>query len=209
VLRRGKDDGWFVLWSLFPFGMATWAVFAYAGARARVRRWKLYAAGYAVAIYAALVYSTTTNSDGGDDALAGMLILIPWVAGFFHSLVMRPEYVRRREREPTAIEQARARLQTREQALEIAREEPALAHELGIGRPDRRGAMDAGLVDINSAPAKVIERLPGIDRALARRIVALREELDGFTSLEDLGMTLDLPGDAVEDLRGKTVFLPR
>ncbi len=37
----------------------------------------------------------------------------------------------------------------------------------------------------------------------------VREELGGFSTLEDLGMTLDLPGDVVEDLRGKTVFLPR
>jgi hypothetical protein len=209
MFRRGKDDGWFVLWTLFPFGMATWAVFAHAGRRARTTRWKVYAALYGIASYAALVFSSVYEPADGDDALAGMLILIPWVLGVGHALYIRPEYLRRREQKPSAIEQARARLQTREQALQIAREEPALAQELGIGRPDRRGAMDAGLVDINSAPASVIERLPGIDRALARRIVALREELDGFTSLEDLGMTLDMPGDDVEDLREKTVFLPR
>jgi hypothetical protein len=209
MFRRGKDDGWFVLWTLFPFGMATWAVFAHAGRRATNARWKLLAVLYGVASYAALVYATAHESPDGDDALAGMLILIPWVLGVGHALYIRPEYVRRRESGPTPIEQARARLQTREQALEIAQEDPALAQELGIGRPDRRGAMDAGVVDVNSAPASAIERLPGIDRAVARRIVALREELDGFTSLEDLGMTLDLPGGTVEDLRGKTVFLPR
>jgi hypothetical protein len=209
MFRRGKDDGWFVLWTLFPFGMATWAVFAHAGRRARNARWKLYAALYGIASYAALVFSSIHDAPDGDDSFAGMLILVPWVLGIGHALYIRPEYVRQREREPSAIEAARARLQTREQAIQIAREEPALAHELGIGRPDRRGAMDAGLVDVNSAPAGVIERLPGIDRELARRIVGVREQLDGFTSLEDFGMTLDLPGDTVEDLRGKTVFLPR
>ena len=59
------------------------------------------------------------------------------------------------------------------------------------------------------APLEVIQRLPGIDDATARRIVAVREQIDGFSSLEDLGMTLDLDGETVEDLRGKTVFLPR
>ena len=209
MFRRGKDDGWFVLWSLFPFGMATWAVFAFAGARAQVGRWKLYAAGYGVASYGALIYSSATHVDGADNGLAGSLILIPWAAGVAHSLVMRPEYVRRRDRLPSSIEQARARLETREEALRIAREEPALALELGVGRPDRAGAMHAGLVDVNSAPVDVIERLPSVNRALAERIVRVREEIDGFSSLEDLGLTLDLPGDAVEDLRGKAVFLPR
>ncbi len=65
---------------------------------------------------------------------------------------MRPEYLRQRDRQPSALEQARARLQTREEAMRIAREEPALALEMGIGRPDRPGAMHAGLIDVNGAP---------------------------------------------------------
>ena len=36
-----------------------------------------------------------------------------------------------------------------------------------------------------------------------------RDGVGGFTSLEDLGLTMDLPGDVVEDLRGRVVFLPR
>jgi DNA uptake protein ComE-like DNA-binding protein len=107
------------------------------------------------------------------------------------------------------ISAARERLANREEALRIAREQPELAIELGVGRPDRPGAMDSGLVDVNSAPPAVLERLSGIDRATARRIVAVREELDGFQSLEDFGMTMDLDGETVEDLRRKVVFLPR
>ncbi len=51
-------------------------------------------------------------------------------------------------------------------------------------------------------------------RQLAQRDPQLAREAGigrsgGFTSLEDLGMTMDLPGDVVEDLRGRLVFLPR
>ena len=38
---------------------------------------------------------------------------------------------------------------------------------------------------------------------------AARDGVGGFSSLEDLGMTMDLPGDVVEALRGRVVFLPR
>ena len=31
----------------------------------------------------------------------------------------------------------------------------------------------------------------------------------GVSSLEDLGMTMDLPGDVVERLRGRVVCIPR
>jgi hypothetical protein len=40
-------------------------------------------------------------------------------------------------------------------------------------------------------------------------VVATREEIDGFASLEEFGVVLDLPGDAVERLRDHVVFLPR
>ena len=44
-----------------------------------------------------------------------------------------------------------------------------------------------GLVDINSAPAAELARLPGLDDDLAAMIVLLRGHMDGFTSLAQLG----------------------
>jgi hypothetical protein len=107
------------------------------------------------------------------------------------------------------LDHARERLAQREKALELARENPRLALEAGVGRPDLPGAYDGGLVDINHAPAEVIAAAPGFDTELAGRIVAAREQVDGFTSLEDLGTVLELPGDRVEDVRDHVVFLPR
>ena len=39
--------------------------------------------------------------------------------------------------------------------------------------------------------------------------VAAGFAVGGFSSLEDLGMTMDLPGDVVEQLRGRVVCIPR
>ena len=84
-----------------------------------------------------------------------------------------------------------------------------LALEAGVGRPDLPGAYDGGLIDLNHAPAEVIACLPTFDAELAGRIVTARERVDGFASLEDFGTVLDLPGDHVEHLRDRVVFLPR
>ena len=65
------------------------------------------------------------------------------------------------------------------------------------------------MVDVNHAPVEDIADLPRIDAETARRIVAARDGVGGFSSLEDLGLTMDLPGDVVESLRGRVVFLPR
>jgi DNA uptake protein ComE-like DNA-binding protein len=104
---------------------------------------------------------------------------------------------------------ARERLAQHESALELARENPRLAVEAGVGRPDLPGAYDGGVVDLNHAPAEVIACLPAFDAETAARVVATRERIDGFASLEDFGAVLDLPGDQVERLRDHVVFLPR
>jgi hypothetical protein len=107
------------------------------------------------------------------------------------------------------LDAARERLERRDQALRLAREDPRLALEAGVGRPDLPAAFDGGLVDVNNAPAAIIAGLPTFDGNLAARIIAAREQIDGFSSLEDLGSVLDLPGDQVEHLRDRVVFLPR
>jgi DNA uptake protein ComE-like DNA-binding protein len=109
----------------------------------------------------------------------------------------------------TRLNDARERLAQREKALKLARENPQLALEAGVGRPDLPGAYDGGLIDLNHAPAEVIACLPTLDVELADRIVTAREQVDGFASLEDLGSLLDLSGDRVEHLRNHVVFLPR
>jgi|ERR1700677_4169837 len=109
----------------------------------------------------------------------------------------------------TRLDAARERLAQREKALELARENPQLALEAGVGRPDLPGAFDGGLIDLNHAPIEVVACIPGLDKELAGRVIAARERLGGFASLEDLGTVLDLPGDQVEALRRHVVFLPR
>ncbi len=107
------------------------------------------------------------------------------------------------------LDSARERLEQHKKALQLARENPQLALEAGVGRPDLPGAYDGGLIDLNHAPAEVIACLPTFDAELAGRIVTARERVDGFASLEDFGTVLDLPGDQVEHLRDRVVFLPR
>lgn len=110
--------------------------------------------------------------------------------------------------EDARLDAARERRAQHEKALTLARKDPQLAVEAGVGRPDLPGAFDGGVVDINHAPVEVIACLPSFDADLARRLVNTREEIDGFASLEDLGTVLDLPGNQVERLQDHVVFLP-
>jgi competence protein ComEA len=57
------------------------------------------------------------------------------------------------------------------------------------------------LIDINTATASDFETLPGIDEALANRIVKFRTTIHGFTALEDIVNTSGLDEDLFETIK--------
>lgn len=196
--------------SLLPLGFGAWAPI-YAGVRARVALWTAMGAFWsALAVAGWVVSATVDHSHGRYSAAAGLLLIVSWAGAAATSFVIRADWERRMASPLlTASERAEARLLDRRRAQHLASKDPALAREMGIGRPDVADAADAGLVDVNNAPAAALERLPGVDDALATRIVEARAQVGGFSSVEDLGIALDLAGDVVEDLRDRVVFLPR
>jgi hypothetical protein len=194
--------------SLIPIGLGAWAPI-YAGVKARTPRWVALGVLWSVVVIAGFVADSLSSHPGSDD-LAGFLIIAGWVGSIATSFSIRGAY----EHEigsPLlhAAEAAELRLRDRRRALEIARTDPALAREIGVGRPDREGAADAGLVDVNNASVTALLKLTGVDGDVATQIVEGREKLGGFSSLEDMGVALDLDGALVERLRGTVVFLPR
>ncbi len=90
----------------------------------------------------------------------------------------------------------------------LATRDPRKAVGLGVGRPDLPGSRHGHLVDVNHAPAHAIGGLPGVGKDQAVEIVALREQLGGFDSVEDLGALMSLHPRVVEALRTRAVALP-
>jgi DNA uptake protein ComE-like DNA-binding protein len=201
--------GVWVLWSLVPFGWVTWAGFIYAGFRARRPAWVGAGAAYlAVTVVTLLVTSLDDNEAGLEDNLGYIAMFSAWGVGIVHSFLTRKPYVRRLAIiDDPALQAARSAEERRAYARQLARRNPELARAAQLGRSG--GFDEGGVVDVNHAPVEDIADLPGIDAATARRIVAARDGVGGFSSLEDLGMTMDLPGDVVERLRGRVVCLPR
>lgn len=190
---------------MLPLGLGAWAPI-YAGVRARKPLWTVIGVVLTIIAVAGWAIAGATNGS----ALAGGLIIASWVGAVATSYTIRPAYARTLGSEWTdALEGAEAKLAARDQARRVVRERPALALEMGIGRPDVPGAHDAGLIDVNHANRSALMRLPGIDRGLAGKIIDARSRIHGFASVEDLGATLDLDGNLVEELRDRVVFLPR
>lgn len=201
--------GRWVIASFIPIGWLTWLGLGYAGFRAKRPLWVGVGVAYALIAAAAIVVtSLDDNITGTEDDLGYLAMFAGWGAGIVHSLIIRKAYLRRVAiLDDPALQAARIAAERQAYARELAQRNPELARQAGIGRSG--GFDEGGVVDVNHAPVEDIADLPRIDAATARRIVATREDLGGFSSLEDLGMTMDLPGDVVEDLRGRVVFLPR
>lgn len=196
---------WWVWVSATPMGLGAWAPIV-PGKQCGRPPW--IAAGVLWSAIALAGWVLAIVNDGG--AGGGLLIILGWVGALATTLVIRPTYSRETASAfARGREAAEQRLTERREGQRIAAEQPELALELGIGRPDKPGAQAAGLVDVNNGSARALATLPGIDEALATRIVELRAELNGFASVHDLGGLIDLDGNAVERLRDRVVFLPR
>jgi hypothetical protein len=198
---------WF---SLLPLGVGAWAPI-YAGDRAGRKSWIVLGAVWSTMIVAGFFLTWARHTE----AIVVALVLVGWIGAIATSFAIRGEYVRalesvrvRQSGMRPALSDAEERLGRRQQAMRIAREEPQLALELGIGRPDLPGASHEGLVDVNNAPAETIAALPGLGPTLAERVVRAREELRGFSSGNELGLALDLDPALVEELAERTVYLP-
>lgn len=195
--------------SLTPFGLGAWAPI-YAGVRARRRAWIIAGLVWTLFVVAAFVLVAVQDNSNQFAGAIGGLIMAGWAGAIVTSFAIRGRYDRMmRSPLEEAIEAGETRLAQRRRAAELARRNPELAREIGIGRPDRLGATDGGLVDVNNASVSALLQLPGITDALATDIIETRRECHGFSSLEDMGLALDLDGKLVEGLRDRTIFLPR
>ncbi|MGO9961345.1 MAG: ComEA family DNA-binding protein [Solirubrobacteraceae bacterium] len=209
-VARVSDEKALAVWwpwlSVLPLGLGAWAPL-YAGVRARSRAWVVLGVVWSLIVLVSWILAVGGGPEAG---LGGVLMILGWVAGAATSVVIRSQYaLRMRSPLLAATDQARERLADRDRARVLVDREPALAAELGVGRPDLPGAVALDLVDVNNAPVTALLTLPGVDGELATRIAETRAAVGGFSSVEDLGLALDLAGDLVEALRECVVFLPR
>ncbi|WP_433474771.1 ComEA family DNA-binding protein [Spirillospora sp. CA-142024] len=181
---------------------------------AAVRRGSL-GLGVTAAGYGAGTAAVVTMMQSGDPVFAVLgtfVAILLWIAGTGHAFAVRssvfPRGIPRNRANEHAIEVAKYRRTLRDEARALAAEDPALARELRIGRPDvPRTYDDGGLVDVNHAPREILEALPGMTPEFADRIVRRREQTGGFLSAEEMAVDADIPPDVLPQLAEYTIFL--
>jgi DNA uptake protein ComE-like DNA-binding protein len=208
--RNPARVGLSYVWALVPLltvGFATPLVFFFAAARLRSGRvWAACASYIAVLV----IEQATAASHFG--VVASVALGILTLGAVVHALIIR-EAVFFGRAKPSAMEvavdAAQDRRRLRERARRLAASDPALALELGVGRPDlRRDYDDGGVVDVNHAPVGVLATPPGVTPERAERIVRMRTERGGFVSADELCVFAELPPEVTAQISERTVYLP-
>ncbi|MFP3987094.1 helix-hairpin-helix domain-containing protein [Streptomyces sp. E11-3] len=234
--RKMSPEGsvWWALIPLLTLGMGTAFVLGWAAYRLRSRGLAIIAGVAFVAMLVALPLSGAPGDSAGS-AVSGALIIALASGGLAATFLIRPRLVDRDHVEAAtrqgwgpqsrpapsrpawaprpgpgldpAIGEALSRRQRRIEARRLLAEDPALARELRIGRPDLpRRYDDGGLVDVNHVPAAILASLPGFTPELADRVVRVRDEHHGFELIEELSVYADLPGGLADELAERLIF---
>jgi hypothetical protein len=184
-----------------------------ASARRRASDWAVFA-GYLAAVIVEVVLASLPGRNDVGATLAGLMALVLMGVAAVHTFVaFRPgsalagELGSAAATNELAMDSARARVQRRSQARELAMANHVLARELGIGRPDvPHDYDDGGLVDVNHLPGDVLASCLGLTPQETAAVVAARDQLNGFTSPEELSVYAQLPPDRVDALRDWMLF---
>jgi len=211
--------GWWFFVHVLSFGILSPVPFAHAAVRTRRSLHTALAVVYLVLVILCftLIGISPKGADGrveGPTATAGgMGIILILLGGIVHLIFLRqqvfgdPREADPRHADPSVQAALQAR-QKRSEARQLAANDPLMAREVRIGRPDLvRTYDDGGLVDLNSAPAPVIATVLGVEPAIAELVVAARTAAGRFYSVDDVFSYADLPLETWDVVRDRGIVL--
>jgi len=204
---------WWLLIPLFTVGLGTFILVGVAGIKLRSRATILAAAAYLAltALYLSLPPGLSESSVAYN-AILSVYVFGVWIGGTVHAALLQPKWIAARTvTDDPAVAAAKWRAQRRQEARQLLATDPAMAAELGIGRPDRanRRYADGGLIDLNHVPADWLIQELEMTPAQASEIVQVRELKGGFASADELvvycaGFTVE----RIAVIRDRLAFIP-
>ncbi|GAA1863184.1 hypothetical protein GCM10009836_49430 [Pseudonocardia ailaonensis] len=210
--RWFAEGGWWFFAVVLSIGMLVPVPFVHAATRLRTSWAWIWAAVYTAVEVGLIVAVQKTDTSSNNSALGGVMVGVIVIA-ICHLVALRRRVW---ATAPTsaygstdpAVAAAMAARARREEARRIAAQDPALARELKIGRPDLmpRTYDDGGLVDLAGAPTLYIAIGCDIDPAIAHRIEEARQA-QPLTSVDDVFAFTDIPYPLWDRIRDRGVVV--
>lgn len=205
-----------LLWVLIPLlsvSSLAWLPSVQAWWRSRGAGWLI----TSLILGPASVGSIVGQTQAPDNSAFDLLTVATMVGGIAAAARAKPVVFGPDPAEPRAIAEdadpaVRAvldRRQRRHQSREIVSRDPAMAYELGIGRPDvERTYDDGGLVDLNNVSADGLVLALRWDRPVAEAYVSGRDLRGGYASWDEVSALSGLELVLVERDAERLVLLP-
>ena len=125
------------------------------------------------------------------------MIALAWFGWFTHRIPLVAD----------SLSGAQVHLRARHLSREILRDNPELATELAIGRPDVASSYDdGGLLDVNNVAEGELSKLAPIGPELAKSIVATRSRVNGFESLADFERLMKIVPQRFDSISDRLIF---
>jgi DNA uptake protein ComE-like DNA-binding protein len=209
--------GWWFVVHVGSLGILAAVPFAHAAVRSRRIGHGILAAVVLLTTLLAFLLVGTAGHDAAGHAVGfaadlGGTLLAMILLGGLAGLVVVHHQVHHPRPPARGLQPAHARALAartrRDEARHLAAADPLLARELRIGRPDLSPRYDdGGLVDLNTAPARVVAAVCGIDPVQAVRIVQARQAAGRFAAVDDVFAWTELPVALWDQVRDRAVVL--
>jgi hypothetical protein len=219
--RESRIAGrWYYLVLVLTAGLFAWVPFVHAAVRlgtAKARRLAVIFGAVDVALYVLLSLAPQDPQTTTDplSTIGGLLALATTIVGCImvgplRRMVYEGAPIADTPAGDPAVASALAARARRVEAKKLVADDPLLARELNIGRPDRlRTYDDGGLVDLNNAPTDAIATVCGIPLEMATRIAAARtDQGEPFANVDEVLVMVDLPVSTWDVIRDRGVLLP-
>jgi DNA uptake protein ComE-like DNA-binding protein len=218
---------WYYVVVIATMGLFAWVPFLHAATRLRTTKARLLLLLFgALDVLMYVLLATMPENAQGQVAngplatIGGLLALGIMIVGCLQLVSLRrmiyegaPVDVGPATQHPAvdpAIQAVLAGRARRDEARKLAAQDPLLARELRIGRPDvAKDYDDGGLVDLNHAQAEVIAETCGIPVEVAAIIVRARVQRgESFANVDELFVMAELPVATWDSIRDRAVLLP-
>lgn len=177
--------------------------------RTRMRQALALTAGLVVLGVVLLGSVDKNHQDGSVRNSVGIVMLLTAMAvGAFCAFYVPRKMPTQATAELPGVQQALARRELRQQYKELTAQDPVVAIELGVGRPDRpRQIDDGGLVDLNALDATSLQQCARLSSAEAQQVLVARDRSGRLSNVDELVVYSDLRSDVADRLREYAVFM--
>ena len=212
-----RGGRWYFVVTIATLGLFAWVPFLHASTRLDRPSPRRLAVVFGVIAAAVTVWASVSPDDevGGVwavvDAIGAVVAIATIAVACVRLVPLRREVyggapARATGGSDAALAAALGARERRDAARALAANDPLLARDLRIGRPDLRGDYDdGGLVDLNTAPTETIAAVLGLPAELAARIVDARA--GGFLAVDDVFSMVDLPVEHWNVVRDRGVII--